>query len=171
MNYFYDLENGQHIEFWNEGDQTFVSFGSRSPGQQQSQARGFTTGKWSKEPSLFLHRDQLVLEIHTNEGSRFLRVDGNQVQQMDGDPDMSHAKQLQLEESSGEHRMKPMKPMEWMKPMEPMEPMMRPMEMKMGGMRMSMGATEEQPARKFCTQCGNALGPEDRFCANCGHKI
>ena len=59
--------------------------------------------------------------------------------------------------------------------MEPMEPMgrMRPMEMRMGGMHMSMGAgeTEAPPAKQFCTQCGKPAQKKDRFCASCGHAL
>ena len=42
--------------------------------------------------------------------------------------------------------MEPMKPME---PMEPLKPMgsMRPMEMRMGGMHMSMGASEKEDGK------------------------
>jgi len=126
MNYFYDLENGRRIEFRNEGDQTIVSLGSRSPGQQQSQGSGFTTGAWAKEPSLFRHEDELILEIHAKEGSRFLRVDGNQIRSVEGQPDMGNAERLSLEKTSEESGMKPMAPMKPMKPMAPMKPM-RPM--------------------------------------------
>jgi hypothetical protein len=123
MNYSYELENGQHLEFRNEGNQTLVSFGNSSPGQQQSQGSGFTTGGWSKEPFLFRLQDQLILEIHTNDGNRFLRVDGNQSRSLTDQPDLSQAKQLPLKTSSGEHGMKPMEPMKPMAPMKPMRPM------------------------------------------------
>jgi len=123
MNYFYELENGRRIEFRNEGNQTFVSFGSREPGQQQSQGTGFTIGGWSKEPSLFRLQDELILEIHTNGGSRFLRVDESQIKSMNREPDLGNAKQLALEKSSEEHGMKPMEPMKPMAPMKPMRPM------------------------------------------------
>jgi hypothetical protein len=129
MNYYYDLENGRRIELRNEGNQTIVSLGSRGPGQQQSQGRGFTTGGWSKEPSLYGLQDELILEIHTNDESRFLRVDENEIRSMNREPDLGNAKQLPLSKTSEEQGMKPMKPMEPMQPMKPMAPMkpMRPM--------------------------------------------
>jgi rRNA maturation endonuclease Nob1 len=56
-----------------------------------------------------------------------------------------------------------------------MKPMggMRPMEMRMGGMHMSMGSAEKEPraAKRFCTQCGQPVQNEDRFCASCGHSL
>jgi hypothetical protein len=126
MNYFYNMVNGGRIEFRNEGNQTFVSVSSRGAGQQQSQGSGFSTGAWSKEPSLFGLQNELILEIHTQEGSRFLRVNANQIRSMDNPPELGNAKQLPLEKSSEESGMKLMKPMEPMKPMAPMKPM-RPM--------------------------------------------
>ena len=123
MNYVYDLGNGRRIEIRNEGNQTFVSFGSRSSSQQQSQGSGFGTGAWSKEPSLFRHEDELILEIHTKEGSRFLRVDGDQVRHMDSQPELEKAERLSLEKTSEESGMKPMEPMKPMNPMAPLKPM------------------------------------------------
>jgi ribosomal protein S27AE len=71
--------------------------------------------------------------------------------------------------------MKPMEPMEPMKPMEPMRPMgrMRPMEMRMGGMHMSMGSPEKEAetAKRFCSQCGKQARADDRFCGSCGHEL
>jgi hypothetical protein len=129
MSYYYELENGRRIEFRNEGNQTFVSLASSAPGQQQSQGSGFSTGAWSKEPSLFRLRDELILEIYTQEGSRFLRVDGSQIRSTDGQPNLGDSKPLPLKKASGESGMKPMEPMEPMEPMKPMAPMkpMRPM--------------------------------------------
>ena len=129
MNYLYDLENGGRVELRNEGNQTFVSVGSGGPGQQQSQGSGFTTGAWSKEPSLFRLKDELILEINTQDGSRFLSVEGSRIRSLDSQPDLGNAKSLPLKKSSSEPAMKPMEPMKPMAPMKPMEPMkpMRPM--------------------------------------------
>jgi predicted amidophosphoribosyltransferase len=50
---------------------------------------------------------------------------------------------------------------------------MRPMEMRMGDMHMSMGTREKaaEPAKRFCTQCGKPVQDDDRYCASCGHAL
>jgi predicted amidophosphoribosyltransferase len=47
------------------------------------------------------------------------------------------------------------------------------MEMRMGGMHMSMGSHEKEAekAQRFCTQCGKPARKEDRFCGNCGSEL
>jgi predicted amidophosphoribosyltransferase len=49
------------------------------------------------------------------------------------------------------------------------------MQMKMGNMEMKMGDSSsdrsQQSGRHFCSQCGAAVKPDDRFCANCGHHL
>ncbi|WP_204139339.1 zinc-ribbon domain-containing protein [Halomicronema sp. CCY15110] len=90
--------------------------------------------------------------------------------------------------------MSPMQPMEPMQPMQPMQPMKmgnmemnaNPMQMRMGNMAMQMGNAASSSAAssntassgaaspgkaKFCSQCGTAVQPSDRFCANCGHQL
>jgi hypothetical protein len=170
MNYECDLAAGQHLEIACEGDQTFVSFSSRGAGQQQSQGHGFTTGAWSEAPAVYRAGEDLIIRLETAQGPRFLRVHGNRASLLDGEPALSGAERVDLKVSDSTTRMKPMEPMRPMKPMEPTRPM-RPMEMKMGGMHMSMGGAEEEPAKQFCTQCGKPVGPNDRFCASCGHPI
>jgi hypothetical protein len=51
MGYAYELENGQQLVVESDGDDTLVALSSGSEGQQQSQATGFDTGKWSKAPA------------------------------------------------------------------------------------------------------------------------
>jgi hypothetical protein len=36
---------------------------------------------------------------------------------------------------------------------------------------MSMGEREKKFGKKFCTQCGHALGAKDRYCGKCGHEV
>ncbi|MGA7953362.1 MAG: zinc-ribbon domain-containing protein [Gloeobacterales cyanobacterium] len=93
----------------------------------------------------------------------------------------------------GGMQMSPMKPMEPMKPMNMGGMQMNPMEMRMGDMEMRMGSptplsTSKTPSppdvpntpaasgttpstRRFCSQCGTAVEPEDRFCSSCGHRL
>jgi len=187
MTYAYDLENGQRLIVENDGESTIVALSSGDEGQQQSQSTGFTTGKWSKTPELFRSGGYLVLRLESKRGLEFIRVRGSQIQWMRSEPDLKNAEKLKLEKSDESFAMKPMapmKPMEPMRPMEPMQPMepmkplkpmggLRPMEMRMGGMHMSMGGIEKetQSAKRFCTQCGKPVQSEDRFCASCGHAL
>jgi hypothetical protein len=125
MNFECELDNGQHLEIGNEGDQTFVSFSSRGEGQQQSQGNGFTTGAWSRQPSVYRLEAEYVVRVETTNGARFLRVQGNRTSLLDGEPQMTGAREIELRESAARRMppMKPMKPMEPMRPMEPMKPM------------------------------------------------
>ncbi len=126
MSYECELDNGQHLEIDHEGDQTFVRFSSRGSGQQQSQGHGFTTGQWSGKPVVRRLGKDYFIQLQTGEGSRFLRVEGNQTTRLDGEPDWTGAEEIELKQSSRTGRMKPMEPMKPMRPMEPMKPM-RPM--------------------------------------------
>ncbi len=184
MTYAYDLENGQRLIVQNEGADTVVALSSGDEGQQQSQSTAFNTGKWSKTPELFSTRGALILRFESKSGVEFIRVRGNQIQSMRSEPDLENAERRKLKKSDENvvmEPMEPMKPMSPMKPMEPMKPMApmkpmgskRPMEMRMGDMHMSMGAREKagEPAKRFCTQCGNPVQDDDRYCASCGHAL
>jgi len=175
MTYAYDLENGQRLIAENDGDNTFVALSSGDEGQQQSQSTGFATGKWLKPPELFRTSGKYVLRLETKGGAEFIRVRGTQIQLMRTEPELENAERLKLKKSDENVAMKPMEPMKPMKPMEPMKPMGRilPMEMRMGGMHMSMGSPEKEveAAKRFCTQCGKPARTEDRFCGNCGSEL
>ena len=176
MTYAYDLENGQRLIVQNDGGDTIVALSSDDEGQQQSQSTGFSTGKWSKAPELFRSRGNLVLRFESKGATKYVRVRGSQSQSMHSEPDLENAEKLKLKKSDESVAMKPMEPMKPMKPMEPMQPLkpmgnMRPMEMRMGGMHMSMGASEKEAAKRFCTQCGKPVQNDDRFCASCGHAL
>src|SRR5258708_27783803 len=155
MTYAYDLENGQRLIVQNDGDDTLVTLRSDDEGQQQSQCTGFETGRWLKPPELFRTSGKLMLRLVSKGGVEFIRVRGTQIQLMRSEPELESAERLKLKKSDESVGMKPMEPM---KPMKPMEPMgrMRPMEMQMGGMHMSMGSPEKEAetAKRFCSQCG-----------------
>jgi hypothetical protein len=123
MIYECQLENGQHLEIENEGNQTFVSFSSRGAGQNQSQGRGFKTGKWSRNPAVRRVGKDYFIQLQTTDGSRYLRVRGNQTTLLDAEPEWTGAEEIELMESSAVNRMKPMEPMKPMRPMEPMKPL------------------------------------------------
>jgi hypothetical protein len=170
MTYAYDMENGQRLIVENDGDNTLVALSSGGGGQQQSQATGFDTGKWSKPPTLFRTKQGLLLRVETKSGPQFIAVRGSQIQTWRGDkPDLEEAEKLKLREAEETIAMEPMSPMEPMKPMRSM----RPMEMRMGNMHMRMGASEEETKseKRFCTNCGKPLQEDDRFCGYCGKKL
>jgi len=166
MTYAYDLENGQRLIVQNDGDDTLVALRSDDEGQQQSQCTGFETGKWSKPPELYRASGKLVLRLETKRGAEFIRIRGSQIQLMQSEPELENAEKLKLKKSDESVAMKPM---------EPMKPMgrMRPMEMRMGGMHMSMGSPEREAetSKRFCTQCGKPARDDDRFCGSCGHEL
>ena len=169
MGYAYELENGQRLVLENNSSGTLVGLSSARAGQQQSQAVGFRTGKWSKPPALFRLKKDLVLRIETKADTWLIQVRGNEIRRMTNNPDLEEAEKLHLEKSDTSIRMKPM---ESMKPLKPLRPM-RPMEMRMGDMHMSMGKGEmdEEPERRFCTTCGKPAKPGDRFCGHCGKAL
>jgi hypothetical protein len=169
MTYAYELENGQRLIVQNDGDDTLVALSSEDEGQQQSQCTGFDTGRWLKPPELFRTSGKLVLRIESKGGVEFIRVRGTQIQLMRSEPELENAERLKLKKSDESVAMKPMEPLEPLKPMG----RMRPMEMRMGGMHMSMGSPEKEAetAKRFCTQCGKPARNEDRFCGNCGHEL
>jgi len=123
MTYTSKLDNGQQLEIENEGDTTHIAFSSRSSGQQQSQSRGFTTGKWKNPPTLFQKEGQLILQVETEQGRHFWGIRENNVTQLSDQTDVASAEKLPLTEGSGTPKMKPMEPMKPMAPMKPMEPM------------------------------------------------
>ena len=172
MTYAYDLEDGQRLIVQNDGDDTLVVLRTEDEGQQQSQCTGFETGKWSKPPELYRTGGKLVLRLQSTGSSEFIRVRGTQIQLMRTEPDLENAERLKPKKADESVAMEPMEPM---KPMEPLRPMgrMRPMEMRMGGMHMSIGSPveETEPVKRFCTQCGKPTREGDRFCGNCGHEL
>jgi hypothetical protein len=141
LSYAYELENGQQLVVESDGDDTLVALYSGSEGQQQSQATGFDTGKWSKPPALFRLKKDLVLRVETKQDAWFIRVRGNEIRRMTSDPNLENAEKLRFDKFDRSVRMTPMKPMEPMKPMKPLKPM-RPMEMRMGDMQMSRPENE-----------------------------
>ena len=108
MSYTYELENGQELVIENDGGETLVSLSSGSESQQQSQATGFDTGKWSKAPTLF-QLEGAALE--TKDGPQFIRVRGDSIQRMKSEPDLQAAEKLRLKKSDEAAGMTPMQPM------------------------------------------------------------
>ncbi|WP_416670377.1 zinc ribbon domain-containing protein [Egbenema bharatensis] len=187
MAYVSDLGEGQRIYLDNRGQQTIVTLSSQAPGQQQSQQNGFTTGEWATPPILFQTSTGVIIQIETAEGRSYIQVQANGMKTLSQAPALKNADVLPMQaesqqQSSNAAEMKPMQPMEPMQPMKPlkmgdMEMQMNPMQMCMGDMELKMGdsvppaRTSEATTRRFCTQCGSAVTPDDRFCAHCGHQL
>ncbi len=194
MMYKCDLGSSRYVYIENEGTRTTVTLFSGGPGQQQSQASGFETGVWQMPPVLFQTATGLVIRIEAAGRQFFIQIQGGAMQLLRTAPSLAGADVVALQQvDTRDHSqpdpmepMQPMEPMEPMKPMKPMEPLrmgnmemrMNPMEMRMGSMRLRMDTTPE-PAQtspqavphRFCTQCGTAVSPHDRFCSSCGHRL
>jgi hypothetical protein len=194
MAYACELGTGQRIYLDNQGTQTVVTTMSGGPGQQQQSSTGFHTGVWTVPPEIFQTAGGAVLKVTTAQGEHFIYIQGSSMQVMGGTPSLSGSQQMQVQQVAGipSSSIPSMTPMEPMKPMKPMEPMsmggmqMNPMEMRMGDMEMRMGspaasstpkipnpsaASGTPSTRRFCSQCGTAVEPEDRFCSSCGHRL
>ncbi|WP_448604896.1 zinc ribbon domain-containing protein [Thermoleptolyngbya sp.] len=190
MAYVTDLGAGQRLWIESRDRLTVFTLLSASAGQQQSQRMSIETGTWAARPQVFRTAGSVVVQLDTENGLRFVQVQGSQVQSLNGVPVLSGAEVLPVQETT-EDPMQPLPPMEPMKPMEPMQPLppmppmgsgqplqmgdmamcLNPMQMKMGRLEMRMGSAESQPQQRFCTQCGSAVQMGDRFCAQCGHRL
>jgi hypothetical protein len=191
MAYVSDLGKGQRIFLENKGQQTIVTLSSHAPGQQQSQQSGFTTGEWVTPPVLFQTSTGVIIQVETAEGRSYIQVQANGMKALSQAPALKNADVLPMQAEMSQQRssdapgMKPMQPMQPMEPMQPIQPLkmgnmemqMNPMQMRMGDMELKMGnsvppsRSSEATTRRFCTQCGNAVAPDDRFCGRCGHQL
>jgi hypothetical protein len=117
MSYTYKMNNGQQLLVDQDGDQTRLALSHDSSSQQQSQGTAFDTGTWTNPPKLFRLQQALILRVEAKNGSRFIRVQGEDIQWMNNEPDLGQAEPLKLSESDQPAGMKPMEPMKPMKPM------------------------------------------------------
>jgi NADH pyrophosphatase NudC (nudix superfamily) len=182
MAYVCDLGTGQRVYLDNQGMQTVVTTVSTSRGQQQQSSSGFETGSWTAPPELFQTANGVIVKINTAGGDRLIQIQGNSMSVTSSVSSLSNSQQLQMQQvaSTPASSMPPMQPMEPMQPMKPIEPMkmgdmqmnLNPMEMRMGNMEMRIGSTaQDSETRRFCSQCGAAVGASDRFCSSCGHQL
>ncbi|HEY9627634.1 MAG TPA: zinc ribbon domain-containing protein [Coleofasciculaceae cyanobacterium] len=178
MVYACDLDNGQRLFLDNAGNQTLITLASSSAGQQQQASQSIQTGSWIAPPEVFRMAGSIIVKLRTAQCKHFIQVQGSSVNVLSSAPSLSHAQQIQMQQVNSPTS-EPMR----IKPMEPMKPMdmgnmqmnLKPMEMKMGNMSMQMGVPTAPPAppstRQFCSQCGVAIQPDDRFCSSCGHQL
>lgn len=181
MAYTANLSANQQLYLENQGTQTLITLISSSPGQQQSQSSGLTTGKWTKAPTLFRKELSFILQIDTDRGQYFVQINASGINTLSTAPSFNNAETVPLQEiansatrSQSKIEFEPMQPMQPMKPMEMgnMSMSMNPMSMRMGNMSMSIGEElKSNSTQRFCTQCGHQVQQSDRFCGNCGHQL
>ena len=195
--YRYDLDNAQAIYLSNQGILTTVTFSSSGTGQQQQSSQSVSTGQWTAPPEIYQLGGGFVAVVSAQQ-PYYLSIQGHQMQMSAGASGEGIAQQIsQLEPLPMQSTEPPSGPS--MQPMTPMQPMTMTMgnmsmsmgEMSMGEMSLSSQASssagqtaaESQPTKKradaeqkagqkkFCSQCGSAVGAGDRFCAQCGHQL
>jgi hypothetical protein len=183
MAYVCELGAGRHVYLDNPGTQTVVTSVSGGPGQQQQSSSSFLTGVWTAPPALFNTPQGTIIKLVTDQGQYQIQLQGNSIGLMGNQVGLGQAQQMQVQQTAAmpAPAMEPMRPMESMKPMPPMRMgnmsmNTNPMEMRMGDMEMRMPGAAASPepatgARRFCSQCGSAIAPDDRFCAHCGHRL
>jgi hypothetical protein len=176
MAYVSELGTGQRIYAENRGTQTAITLSSSQAGQQQQASYGFETGAWSGPPELFQTATGFVLKLATDRGNYFIQIQGSNVSMAAGLP-AANLQPLSMQQATSPlpSSLPPMPPMQPMQPMTlgNMQMSMNPMEMRMGNMEMRMepsAPTSSQGTRRFCSQCGAAIKPEDKFCSSCGHR-
>ncbi|WP_225885267.1 zinc-ribbon domain-containing protein [Leptolyngbya sp. KIOST-1] len=130
----------------------------------------------------------MLIRCVTAQGVFIWQIQGMQVGAADPSAWTAH-QAVPLESTTAESwAMPPMTPMAPMPPLTmgnmtlgDMQMSSNPMTMRMGDMTLSMGEAKAPgsmaaPAstpegQKFCTQCGTAVNPSDRFCGSCGHRL
>ncbi len=178
MAYMCNLGNHQQVFVSNQDNQTIVTLSGTGPGQQQQASTGFSTGKWIALPILYRSQGEFILRVESDRGPHYVQLQGSSMKAIAKAPDLGTAEVMPME-TAETPSMEPMKPMEPMEPTKPMEPLkigdmemgMKPMEMRMGNMSLSMGQSTSSSPKNFCPQCGVALKENDRFCANCGNRL
>jgi zinc-ribbon domain len=196
MAYVCELGAGRKLFLDNDNGQTTVTISSITPGQQQQASSSFQTGVWKTIPEVYLTADGAVVKLQAAHGVHYIRVQGNSIGVSEA-LSLDHLYQMQMQQVAAKQgaTMQPMQPMEPMQPMKPMEPLggslsaepkpslvlddmqmtMNPMQMRMGNMEMKLGnppTIGTMPiTRRFCSQCGARVKPDDRFCSSCGHGL
>lgn len=172
MTYTTTLGDGRSLWVNSLGEQTQITLQTSSTGQQQQQSCTLTVGSWVMPPMLLQIGTGLVLRVEGDRGQQFVQIQGSQMQRLSTPPDLSSSHVLALHQvDATPSNLPPMAPLEPLK-MGTMEMQMKPMQMRMGNMAMSMNSpSNDPPTQRFCSQCGKPVAPSDRFCAACGHQL
>ncbi|MEM7062636.1 MAG: zinc-ribbon domain-containing protein [Cyanobacteria bacterium P01_B01_bin.77] len=178
MVYTCELSPGHCVYLDNQGSQTIITISMGSPGQQQQASNSMTTGPWTAPPEGYQSAAGAVFKLFTAQGETCIYVQGNSVSMTDSAPSVAGAQQLSVQQTTVVPTAASMPSMQPMQPMAMgnMQMTTNPMEMRMGNMELKMGSGKSAsppPAatRKFCSQCGTKVAPEDRFCSSCGHAL
>lgn len=188
MAYVSELSPGYNIYLENQGDLTSITSMMSNPGQQQQSSNSVKTGCWTAPPEIYRTPQGAVVKLTTAEGEQFIQVQGSTISILTSTPSLHSFLQIPISQSEAAPFTSSLPSQAPLQPMQPMQPMkmgdmemgMKPMEMCMGNMHLSMRSVSSESAhsektqptkRHFCNQCGVALEPEDRFCSSCGHKL
>lgn len=182
-----NLGSGQQLFLEQSGNQTVITLAQTTSGQQQSQRSSFLTGAWSETPVLMQTAIGWMVQLKTAQGHFTIEIAGTAIQLLANSTPVAGTRMpLQTQETAAS--MSPMPPLEPLPPLQmgklkmgEMEMQMQPMTMRMGNLEMQMGnqagetpaerAAESDRRAKFCSQCGQAVQPEDQFCSQCGHLL
>lgn len=177
MAYVCELNPGHHVYLDNQENQTIVTTTMGQLGQQQQASNSMTTGPWTAPPQAYQTPGGAVFKLFTAQGDINIYIQGNSVSMTGSVPSIAGAQQLSMQQTTAVPTTA-MPPMPSMRPMGNMQMTMNPMEMRMGNMELKMDsvspaptASEATTTRKFCSQCGSKVAPEDRFCSSCGHRL
>lgn len=197
MIYTASIGTGQHIWIENQGIQTTVTLSSGTAQQQQSQRTGLQTGQWTAPPTLFCTAGGFILQVETEQGFRYLQVQGGSIQELSVAPDLRGADVIPLETGTVAS-MQPLTPMQPMQPLTPMQPLqpkqpgdmrmgdmhmqMNPMQMRMGDMELRMDKgnpirqqTSSAASEAAATSTESANTPSTNtspnFCSQCGQRL
>jgi hypothetical protein len=180
MAYLCEISPNQRVYLDNLGNQTVVTLMTGRVGQQQQASNSFLTGVWVSPPELFAAPQGAMIIVNTAQGEYTIQLQGGSMNIVSASGIATSQQQMQMEqvEPSSVPPMQPMQPMQPMT-MGNMQMNTNPMEMRMGNMQMRMIESSQPPpvsqpvqiTRKFCSQCGFAFEPGDRFCSSCGHRL
>jgi hypothetical protein len=170
MSYTYELENGHELVIENDGGETLVSLSSGSESQQQSQATGFDTGKWSKTPALFQLRKIWCCAWRLKTArSLFAWKQHPKHEERAGPSSSREAAAQEIGQSCRNDADAANEAIE----RHGADKTDAPIKMRMGDMQMSMGrgAAEGESEQCFCPNCGKPVDKGDRFCGSCGKEV
>jgi hypothetical protein len=168
MTYVYSLATGQQISLHNQASQTIITVTSSQPGQQQQSSSSLQTGPWTAPPQVSQTSSGILIKIQSVQGEQYIQVQGNPIQV--GTPAID---ELEISELASMQPMQPMQPIQPIQPMKMgnMSMSLNPMEMRMGNMELRMESQPNSTTKKFCSQCGTSVKPDDQFCTNCGSRL
>ncbi|HSM83087.1 MAG TPA: zinc ribbon domain-containing protein [Nodosilinea sp.] len=174
MPYHYNLGPSQKLYLDNADTTTIITLASGGIGQQQQSSTRTQTGPWLEIPQVLPLGTSVLVRCVAALGEFVWQVQGMQVTATDASV-WQPAQAVPMAASETASPPPPITPLPPMAPlqMDPMEMSANPMTMRMGDMTLSM---ETPPltgpaAQRFCTQCGQSLRSNDRFCGSCGHQV